>query len=288
MSSTARTPLACDAVVGQEVPPHDLLRQHVVEAITRLGDRPDSPRSIKTNQGEWEFRYDERVNFPRRPHGEITDWRLSDRAPLPQDLCVGDLLHPPTHPDERLPDPRLSPAWETATEETRQVALSDWEQDAQRVTAVAYDRRTKHLITVATHSRVHSARRWLFRADEQVIFPRPDAVRAPAPRAHSVEAHGPYRFGDEHVFFAVHPSGRGKWPGWLNSPIKIASKIFIARPPRDGEWGDFVGLTPWRRHPSDPKWGVAPAVECDLGETERLLQEYDKFQDRQRASARLG
>lgn len=252
---------------------------HRITAVERKGDLNSEYFVITTNQGRWSFYPDEPVTFPRRPDNQKRDWREAATPPLPTDLAIGDLL-----------DGRYGPDLETATE-------ADRERNAQRVTAVTYNRARPNEIVITTFSIEDGPLMTAFLPDEPVRFPRPVRERTSGYDHDSavLTGYGPYLYvepdGDEYLYFLItHPGGRGRWPAYTEASIPLGNGAFLSRPPigkkgRAPTWSSFhfVGTDRWRRHPRDPAWGRDAVTQI---EPERLAAAEDAYADYRKRAER--
>jgi hypothetical protein len=253
----------------------------VITAAERKGDLNSEWYVITTNYGQWSFYPDELVTFPRRPDNSKRDWRTPPahpedqlKTPTPLDLAVGDLLNGRYGPD--LPG---------ATE-------ADRERNAQRVTAVTYNRARPKIITVSTYSIEDGPLTTAFLPDEPVIYPRPERDRPThsEPQLNiALEAYGPYlapESTDDHLrllYLVVHPNAGGRWPRWLSAPIPLGNNTFLAKPPRTKpaeQWPQYVGRTLYGRHPRDPAWGQQPIAYIEQSQLDAAQQAYADYQAR--------
>jgi hypothetical protein len=225
---------------------------------------------ITTNQGQWLFRPDELVTFPRRPDNSTADWR--GRTPLPTDLAIGDALDP------------ADGAAALLTDQDRLDAI-------QYVTAVTRNPARPDNIVINTRSAYSGPAKWNFLLSEPVIFPRVHRERPTGRNPYQVQltGYGPYLYldhttQDEYLYFLVtHPSGGGTWPRYLQDPIKIGPGIYLARPPtsKGKHWTayQFCGER-WERHPRDPQWGQDPTTAIDPARLQAAYAAYADYRQR--------
>lgn len=271
-SANPRIPTARQAQPGMQVRQQalDLLGQaspHVILNTERKGDLNSQYFVITTNYGQWSFYPDELVTFPRRPDNSKRDWRGEVTPPRPLDLAVGDVLHGRYGPD--LPGTDQASA----------------DRNAQRVTAVTYNRARPKIITVTTYSAEDGPLSTPFLPDEPVIYPRPERERpsTDSPQPAVPEGFGPYQDPNDQdrlLYLVVHPSAGGRWPRYLQAPIPLGHNTFLARPPKTAPpepWPQFVGTQNYSRHPKDPAWGLPVIAAIDperLTEAEQAYADY--------------
>lgn len=196
---------------------------------------------VKTNEGEWPFLATEPLNFPRRPDGKLREWEPGTGRL--RDLCTGDFI------------------------------LSD--SSRWMVNRISYGGKEDYIVASAYNGYVTKTFAGYADAPITALFSGPASStytrkRKASPRYHYAPLYGPYFFSTEPerlVMFAVHPSGRGRWPSELSDDDKVYEPVpdlTIKRRPTYFHGWHFLGANSFLRHPHDPDWGERGADEAEL------------------------
>lgn len=269
------TPQARFAMVGMPVRQQNLLfASYPDHVIVSTAHNPDGTIKITTNQGEWDFRPDEIVTFPRRPEGQTYDWR--GHTPTALDLAIGDVLDPKGGAKEIT-----KPSY---TDEDRKNA-------PQYVTAINRSPGRPDLVSINLNSALTGPSKINVWVGEPIAFPRlPNTVKRTGSRNPFVPVqltgYGPYLYiepnGDEYLYFLItHPTGGGRWPLWVEQPIEIGTGVYLSRPPsnrRDWSSYRFCGER-WDRHPRDPKWSQYPTLTIEPERLSAARQAYAYYRE---------
>lgn len=255
--------------------------EHRITSITELDD---GRFLVKTNFGEWPFARDEPILFPRRPDGSRIDWTQRDNLPHVRELCPGDIVGP------GKPSPEIKRLLEMSGVETMDELKGHPNEEFIRKLhadeSLVVRRISQYLKTdfwevtcVPLKVSVGQKERRFKCAPAQLFDPAnhvpPKTVKEP--RKTEYTQHGPYvdRVTGRVLFFAVHPTGRGRWASWLERPfpgLPDDGKIHPSRPPSNASdiaaFFEFraderipdeslpelmVGNVMWgERHPKDP------------------------------------
>jgi hypothetical protein len=212
-------------------------------------DRGTELRTITTTGGfingspaSWTLPTGSRLYMPMRQDRSIIDWRTREAPPLVAELAHGDrLITANENPDDYQIVVRLQGA-------------SGRNEFSCGIVTVDHLAKKEH--------------KWRVEDYRQAFLPpyTEDPVARSRAKSPGEIFFGPYLYNDTEFWFAVHPTGRGKWPVSIpafNSRPEVP--IFRCRPPGPSfPWFDLE-FTGQERHPKDP---MAPSrTSLDLIES---------------------